>query len=450
MGFPISFYIALALLLAFGVDLFLRRREDWALPVGMVYATVFGWHFVDFLAYRERYEAMPDLFIAYGFWQIAIFLVCFRILAPVISRRMTRGVFEKTAASGGGFPYEWLFIGTLTLWAILFTIGLGMMNWDVGTALFPVDARVGLKMWDRSAIDTASTGFLISTANYVYLLVCSFFGILFILDRRPFPRVTCIGMILLTWPFFLLGGARNQFLAVSMPMIFAYTLFSKHKLFFKAIVLLVCFLALDSAFRIVESYRNVGYRGWLEGEEGEVGEERGHGGLNMFEELCFINGCSYSGAIPPTLGRDYLANALNFVPRAIWRGKPMIGNEYAIWRGFESTESDTGVNTTVSTGLIGQGVLEFGAVFGPVAPAILMAFWVALLTRWWCQRASNLRLILFLVGLGVTFNLGRNITLLTLWPVVFGYIIVRIAEFFLQRPAPVQPQVWSTREAVKL
>ena len=79
-----------------------------------------------------------------------------------------------------------------------------------------------------------------------------------------------------------------------------------------------------------------------------------------------------------------------------------------------------------------------------------MAFWVALLTRWWCQRASNLRLILFLVGLGVTFNLGRNITLLTLWPVVFGYIIVRIAEFFLQRPAPVQPQVWSTREAVKL
>src|SRR5437667_6402600 len=142
MGFPISFYIALALLLAFGVDLFLRRREDWALPVGMVYATVFGWHFVDFLAYRERYEAMPDLFIAYGFWQIAIFLVCFRILAPVISRRMSLGVFEKIVASGGGFFYDWLFIGTVTLWVILFTMGLVIINVILVIGLFLLMAGV--------------------------------------------------------------------------------------------------------------------------------------------------------------------------------------------------------------------------------------------------------------------------------------------------------------------
>jgi oligosaccharide repeat unit polymerase len=433
MDFPVSFYIALTLLLVFGVELFLRRCEAWALPVATVYATVFGWYFVDFLGYRERYEVMPDLFIAQGFWQIAIFLVCFRILAPSISRRMTRGVLEKTAVSPGALPYAKLLVCALAIWAILFAIGLAMMEWDILKALFPIEARAGLKMWDRTAAEAGSGGFLIATANYVYLLVCSFFGILFILDRRPAPRGVCIGMMLLTWPYFLLSGSRNQFLAVTMPTIFAYTLFSKHRLFLKGIILMACFLALSSAFHIVEKYRNVGYQEWLSDLDEGTAEEKSHGGLNMFEELCFINGYLYSG-MPPTLGKDYVVNALNFVPRAVWRGKPMISREYSMWRGYEGGESDIGLVATVSTGLIGQGILEFGPFFGAFAPAILMAIWAALLTRWWYQRASPLRLILFLVALGVTFNLGRDITLLTLWPVVFGYVIVRIAEGLSQPP----------------
>src|SRR6266571_9474026 len=309
MDFPLGFFIALTLILLFGVELFLRRREAWALPMAAVYATVFVWYFVDFLGYRERYELIPDLFIAHGFWQIAVFLVCFRILAPSISRRMTRGVLEKTAVSPGALPYEWLLISALAIWAILFAIGLAMMDWDVRAALFPMDARAGIKMWERATIETGANGFLIATASYLYLLACAFFGTLFILDRRPVPRVICIGMILLTWPYFLLGGTRNQFLAVCMPMVFAYTLFSKHRLFFKAIVLLICFLTLDSAFGIVIKYRNVGYQGWLSDlGEGTV-EEAAHGGLNMFEELCFINGYCYSG-MAPSLGKNYLANAL--------------------------------------------------------------------------------------------------------------------------------------------
>jgi hypothetical protein len=450
MHFPISFYIALATILALGFELFLRRREPWALPVAAIYATVFGWYFVDFLGYRERYEFMPDILVERAFWHITLFLLCFRLLAPTISRRLVRGVLGKTAASRE-FPYEWLLIGTLAIWAILFVIGLGTMNWDVGATLFPLDARNGNKMWDRPpGASAGQTGFLISTANYVYLLVCSFFGILLILDRRVVLRVTCVAMILLTWPYFLLGGTRNQFLAVAMPTMFAYTLFSKHKLFLKGIVLLICFLALDSAFRIVLKYRNVGYRTLLESEESGENDVEGQGlnGLNMFEELCFINAYCYSG-MPPTLGKNYLANALNFVPRAIWPGKPMVGVEYSIWRGAESIDSDVGFATGVSSGIIGEGVLEFGPYFGPIAPAVLIALWAALLTRWWCQRASTLRLILFLVGMGVTFNLGRNITLVILWPVIFGYVIVRIAECFAQAPQPVPAHVWPAQEAAK-
>ena len=79
------------------------------------------------------------------------------------------------------------------------------------------------------------------------------------------------------------------------------------------------------------------------------------------------------------------------------------------------------MNTTVSSGMIGGGVLNFGQIFGPVLAGILMALWTGLLIRWWEQRKSLLRLVLFMLGVGLTFNLGRDISMLVLWPVIFAY-----------------------------
>ena len=59
-----------------------------------------------------------------------------------------------------------------------------------------------------------------------------------------------------------------------------------------------------------------------------------------------------------------------------------------------------------------------------------MALWTGLLIRWWEQRKSLLRLVLFMLGAGLTFNLGRDITLLVLWPVVFAYFFVRLTEIW--------------------
>jgi hypothetical protein len=42
---------------------------------------------------------------------------------------------------------------------------------------------------------------------------------------------------------------------------------------------------------------------------------------------------------------------------------------------------------------------------------------------------------LFLVGLGITPNMGRDITLLVLWPMIFGYIIVRYLEKSKRSPS---------------
>ncbi len=67
-----------------------------------------------------------------------------------------------------------------------------------------------------------------------------------------------------------------------------------------------------------------------------------------------------------------------------------------------------------------------------------MALWTGLLIRWWEQRKSLLRLVLFMLGVGLTFNLGRDITLLVLWPVVFSYFFVRLSE------------IWATRRFARL
>jgi len=58
----------------------------------------------------------------------------------------------------------------------------------------------------------------------------------------------------------------------------------------------------------------------------------------------------------PAYGARYLNELLNFILRAIWPSKPLIGIDYPKWRGFESEDGELSVNTTISTGMIGVAV----------------------------------------------------------------------------------------------
>ena len=91
--------------------------------------------------------------------------------------------------------------------------------------------------------------------------------------------------------------------------------------------------------------------------------------------------------------------------------------------------------------------MNFGQILGPVAAGILMAFWTGLLIRWWEQRKSLLRLALFMLGAGLTFNLGRDITLLVLWPVIFAYFFVRFIEIWATRRFYARPQLGTVTAA---
>lgn len=154
-----------------------------------------------------------------------------------------------------------------------------------------------------------------------------------------------------------------------------------------------------------------------------------------------MNGYLSSGDTSPAYGARYLNELLNFIPRMIWPSKPLLGIDYAIWRGFESEDSETGVNTTIASGMIGGGVLNFGQILGPMAAGMLMALWAGLLIRWWEQRQSLLRFMLFMLGAGLTFNLGRDITLLVLWPVVFAYFFIRLTEIWATKRFGRPPQL---------
>jgi hypothetical protein len=87
-------------------------------------------------------------------------------------------------------------------------------------------------------------------------------------------------------------------------------------------------------------------------------------------------------------------------------------------------QGEGGVAATISTGMIGQGVVNFGWLLGPAFAALLVSLWVAALARLDLEGQKVGRIPLYALGLILTFNLGRDITLITLYTFIFGSVIV--------------------------
>jgi hypothetical protein len=81
-----------------------------------------------------------------------------------------------------------------------------------------------------------------------------------------------------------------------------------------------------------------------------------HAGLNMLEELAWINSFIDKGIYAINYGQRYFAELVNPIPRGLWQDKPLIGIDYAIARGQgwgDQREDEAGVGATISTGMIG-------------------------------------------------------------------------------------------------
>ena len=447
----LTFYLAAFVLVVLTVEscIKLLNRNVFGVTL-MVYVTVFAWYFVDPFINPESYDYLPSSLLSESYGQVLLFLIGFRLFTPVairwILRRPSSGIFDTRLSP------EQILRAAGALWLLLFLVGIARMGGDVMGAVFPLDGRGGPTMWGRGAVETGASGFLTSFGGYMFNAVTAFLGVLLFFQRSTASRLLAGAMFVITLPYFFLAGARSHFLAAVVPFIITYLFYGRHPLIMRLAILAIAFVCLTEGFKFVVAFRDSGgYREVLASENPYelMNENARTSGLNMIQELCFVNVYLQSGGTFPAYGARYLNELLNFVPRAIWPSKPMIGIDYAKWRGFESLHDENGelgVNTTVSTGMIGGGVLNFGQIFGPVAAGLLMALWTGLLVRWWEQRKSLLRLVLFMLGAGLTFNLGRDITLLVLWPVIFAYFFVRLIEIRavarlrpLPRPATFAP-----------
>jgi oligosaccharide repeat unit polymerase len=439
----LTFYLAAAALIVLTVEscLKLLNRDSFSITLA-VYVTIFGWYFVDPFLNPEQYSYIPSFLISQSYGQVLLFLIAFRFFMPFAVRWIVRR--RSTAVSATQhFTPEQILVGAGAIWFLLLAIGIARMGGDVIGALFPVDSRAGATMWGRGAIANSASGFLIASAGYMFNAVAAFLGILIFFQRSAFWRLLAGAMFVISLPYFLLEGARSHFLAAILPFLITYLLYGRQLLIVKFAVLAVAFLCLDQGFKLVTAFRGTGFRDLLAAEHPYelVDEDLRQSGLNMIQELCFANAYIDSGAASPAYGGRYLNELLNVIPRIIWPSKPLVGIDYAKWRGLEDPNSELGVSATVSTGMIGGGVLNFGPFFGPLAAGIITALWTALLIRWWEQRNSLLRLALFMLGAGLTFNLGRDITLLVLWPVVFAYCFVRLIEIWTAKHSRAVPQV---------
>jgi len=414
----ITFYLAAVVLLVLTAESCIRllNRDSFGITVG-VYVTVFAWYFVDPFINPASYDYLPSSLLGESYGEVLLFLIGFRVFTPAairwIGRQRSSGIFATRLTP------EQILRGVAAIWLLLFLIGIYRMDGDVMGAVFPLDSRAGMTMWAREAVSSSGSGFLVASGAYLFNAVTAFLGVLIFFQRSIAWRLLAGAMFAITLPYFFLAGARSHFLAA------------------------VAFFCLNEGFKFVTAFRGTGFREVLASENPYelMDEDMRTSGLNMIQELCFVNMYLETGGTSPAYGARYLNELLNFVPRVIWPSKPMIGIDYAKWRGFESEDGELGVNTTVSTGMIGGGVLNFGQILGPVAAGILMALWIGVLIYWWEQRKSLLRLVLFMLGAGLTFNLGRDISLLVLWPVIFAYCFVRLAEMWATRRFRELPQL---------
>jgi hypothetical protein len=408
------FYVAAAIWVGLMIEMISKPRTALSLMLVAIYGMVAIWYGWDLMETPETYAAMDPDELDLAFLQVALFLASVRIgLRPVV-RQM--GEIPESLSDLSIDSYLKVL---LPIWLVFFGFGVFRMEGDISAALWPVLGRDGPHMWGRGAIGGGLDAF-VSLSGYVYMFICALFGILLALARSPAVKMICVAAVAVSWPYFFLLGARNMLLGVVMPGFLMY-LIKDGRIGVKRIMTLTVFgLTVNYLMLAMLQFRKEGFQEFLRNPLGAVDTDKRHEGLNMIEELVLIDQFMARGQLDPNLGYDYLVHVLNVVPRAIWPGKPKLSQDYSMLRG-QGNEDSGWLNATISTGIIGQGVMNFGRVAGPVAAGFILSFYARFLVAQYQRRSSFWRLAVFMVGVGLIPGLGREFTLLVLWPVVIGW-----------------------------
>ena len=443
-AYPLWYYLCVAVSLGLLYFAWSKRHDGWGVPMIAVVGTAAVWYLLDpiyngYETYARRFT--PEV-LDHAWMEVLLFLVSLGVLTPAIHNKLNADylhkkstIFRMMESHELDTPYFQDQVDKLTYvvfiaFCALSFIGLMRTNFDFIGLFFPY---LGEKAspWDRGRIGSG-LDFLLALAIYLQIMLNALLGVVFALAKRPRSLILGgLGFFLAT-PFFLFDRTRSYMLAVLVPGLMALVALRMKGLVLRLIVVVVGFVLMEGWFKFVIDMRDQGGIAALfaQGKMNEYKNEmkdRKHLGFNMFEELCNVNFFIDNGSYHPNFGQRYFAELVNPVPRFLWPNKPLIGIDYAIARGMTYGNQDSsqgGVACTVSTGMIGQGIVNFGYLFGPIAAAALMGLWVAVLARQDLQGQKLGNLLLYSIGLVLTYNMGRDITLLIIYPFLFGWLLL--------------------------
>lgn len=444
---PFPFYLCCLAAALLAYRAWIGRTEAWGIPMGAVVATVSAWYIGDPLynEYEEYVQIQGAESLTAAWWEVLLFFIAFGMLVPVINLKINGGLEPRSqilqmmrnlTIDTEQFQNQISLITKLLIgpWILLMVLALIRTDFDFVGIFFPYFGEKA-NPWARGRLGGGIDA-IYALATYVQIMLTALFGVAFALSKRS-STFTLAGVIyFLSAPFFIFDRTRNAILAILLPGFMAFiTLRMKGGIILRLAVIVVSFLAVDAWFKFVLEQRGKGanvaaafHKASTEEEEGGQGSKaKKHDGFNIFEELGYINYFIANGTYKVNWGERYFAEIVNPIPRVLWPGKPLIGIDYAIARGMAYGNQDAssgGVAASISTGMIGQGVVNFGRILGPIAAALLMAIWVAVLARQDLMGHDIGHLLLYAIGLVLTFNMGRDITLLVIYPFVFGWLLL--------------------------
>jgi MFS family permease len=388
-----------------------------------------------------------------AWWEVLLFFLALAYLVPLMNGKINKNLpvqdsnvirmMREHSIDEDWFQSQVDAMGKALLvpWILLMTLGLIRSKFDVIGIFFPY---LGEKAdpWARDRVGGGIDA-LYAFAIYIQLMMTAMWGVIFALSKRP-QTFSMAGIIyFLSAPFYVFDRTRSYMLAILLPGFMALvTLRMRSSMIVRLIVIAVSFIALEGWMKFVIDNRDKGSIASAfksGGTQDDEVKKRKHGGFNMYQELGYINSFIDHGTYKVNWGSRYFAEIVNPIPRVIWKNKPMIGIDYAIARGMAYGDLDAksgGIAASISTGMIGQGVVNFGGILGPITSAFLMAVWVALLARLDLMGYRIGYLMLYGLGLVLTYNMGRDITLLILYPLVFGWILL---DWYYKRNSPPQP-----------
>ena len=461
--FPLAFWVVVAILIGGGIWAIRHLRDGTGIPMLTLLGTVAVWYLGDAL-YNDYANNHVKLFdaatLANAWWQVAWFVAVFLWATPWLHGHLNARYLRRTSGvvqifkHGVGQPVfqrqlTQLFLGCAWVWTVLAVIAIILLRERAVHFFFPFFGQK-TSPWNHGQIGKGFDSLSI-VAIYLHLLVAGVFGVVAALSTNRRTFALALFCCLTSWPYFILDRTRNIILAVVIPGVLSWIFLRlRGGMVKKLTVLGICFLLVNAWMGFVIANRDdKSIIGALKEKGFNLKENQSvhHLGLNMYEELCWINTFMQRGTYTCNWGYRYWTELVNPIPRILWPGKPYIGLDYAAARGAESADDEggVGVSVTLSTGMIGGGVVNFGRLIGPAFAALLMSFWAAILARLDLQIHEFGRLPLYGLGLILTFNMGRDITLITLYPFVFGALLVWWRE--RSRRAGVHPTIRQSNQS---